>query len=90
IHRIDRVVVKHTYLEQNKVADALAKEAAKEVFLNKSRILSVPPMFVNDIFWADILGTELVRTFVGCNIDTIVHNITAVGVLQYPSNDSVV
>ncbi|OIT07030.1 hypothetical protein A4A49_62861, partial [Nicotiana attenuata] len=88
IHRMDRVIVKHIYREQNRVADALAKEATKEVFLNKSRILSVPPMFVNDIFWADILGTELVRTFMGCNIDTIVHNITTMGVLQYPSNDS--
>ncbi|OIT29899.1 hypothetical protein A4A49_63832, partial [Nicotiana attenuata] len=88
IHRMDMVVVKRTYRKQNRVVDALAKEAAKEVFLNKSRILSVLPMFVNDIFWADILGTELIRTFVGYNIDTIVHNITAMGVLQYPSNDS--
>ncbi|OIT28226.1 hypothetical protein A4A49_55043 [Nicotiana attenuata] len=88
IHRMDSVVVKHLYREQNRVADALAKEAAKEIFLNKSRILSVPPMFVNDIFWADILGTELVRSFVDYNINTIVHNITTMGVLQYPSNVS--
>ncbi|OIS99826.1 hypothetical protein A4A49_62590, partial [Nicotiana attenuata] len=88
IHRMDNVIVKHIYREQNKVADALAKEAAKEIFLNKSRMLSVPPMFVKDIFWADILGIELVRSFVGCNINTTMHNITTIGVLQYPSNDS--
>ncbi|OIS97736.1 hypothetical protein A4A49_62525, partial [Nicotiana attenuata] len=80
--RMDRVVVKHIYREQNMVADALAKEAAKKVFLNKSRILSVPPMFVNDIFWADTLGTESVRTFEGCNMDSILHNISTVKVLQ--------
>ncbi|OIT22083.1 hypothetical protein A4A49_65484, partial [Nicotiana attenuata] len=81
IHRMDSVVVKHIYREQNRVADTLAKEATKEMFLNKFRILSVPLMFVNDIFWADILGTELVRSFVGCNINKILHNITTMGVL---------
>ncbi|XP_070008531.1 uncharacterized protein [Nicotiana sylvestris] len=86
ILRMDNVVVRHIYREQNRVADALSKEAAKEIFLNKSKILPVPPMFVNDVFWADILGIELVRSFVGCNINTIVHNITTIGVLQYPNN----
>ncbi|OIS98852.1 hypothetical protein A4A49_60864, partial [Nicotiana attenuata] len=86
IQRMDSVVVKYINREQNRVADALAKEAAKEAFLNKSRMLSVPPLFA--MFWADILGTELVRSFVGCNIDSIEHNITTMGVLQYPSNVS--
>ncbi|OIS98092.1 hypothetical protein A4A49_62485, partial [Nicotiana attenuata] len=84
IHRMDRVVVKHTYREQNRVADVLAKEATKPTFLNRSSILSVPPMFVNDVFWADILGIDIVRIFVGCNMDTILQNIATLGVLQYP------
>ncbi|OIT00617.1 hypothetical protein A4A49_59853, partial [Nicotiana attenuata] len=86
IQRMDNVVVRHIYREQNRVADALAKEATKEIFLNKSMTLSVPPMFVNDVFWADILGTEIVRSFVNCNLNTIVHNITTMGFLRYPSN----
>ncbi|XP_019235623.1 PREDICTED: uncharacterized protein LOC109215953 [Nicotiana attenuata] len=66
ICRMDRAVVKHTYREQNRVTDALAKEATKTTFLNRSSILAVPSMFANDAFWADILGTDFVRIFVGC------------------------
>ncbi|OIT39427.1 hypothetical protein A4A49_58028, partial [Nicotiana attenuata] len=86
IQRMGRVVVRHIYREQNRVADALAKEAAKEMFLNKTMTLSVPPMFVNDVFWADILGTELVRSFMGCNLNTIMLNIATMRSLRYPSN----
>ncbi|OIT35939.1 hypothetical protein A4A49_59493, partial [Nicotiana attenuata] len=86
IQRMGSVLVRHTYREQNRVADALAKEATKEIFLNKSMTLSVPPMFVNDVFWANILGTELVRSFMGCNLNTIMHNFTTIGSLRYPSN----
>ncbi|OIS98833.1 hypothetical protein A4A49_60915, partial [Nicotiana attenuata] len=75
IRRMDKVVVKHTYREQNRVADALANEATKTVFLNRSSILPVPLMFANDVFWADILGTDIVRIFVGCNMNTILQNI---------------
>nr|XP_016507519.1 PREDICTED: uncharacterized protein LOC107825207 [Nicotiana tabacum] len=81
IQRMGSVVVRHTYREQNRVVDALAKEAAKEMFLNKSMTLSVPPMFVNDVFWAYILGTELVRSFVDCNLNTIMLNLTTMGSL---------
>ncbi|OIT25402.1 hypothetical protein A4A49_56186, partial [Nicotiana attenuata] len=85
--RMDRAVVKHTYREQNRVTDALAKEATKTTFLNRSSILAVPSMFANDAFWADILGTDFVRIFVGCNMEIILQNIASVGVLQYPNND---
>ncbi|XP_070026590.1 uncharacterized protein [Nicotiana sylvestris] len=61
MQRMDRVVVRHTYKEQNRVADAIAKEAAKPTLLGRSSLLAVPPMFVNDLFWADILETEVVR-----------------------------
>nr|XP_009792103.1 PREDICTED: uncharacterized protein LOC104239224 [Nicotiana sylvestris] len=32
IHRMDNMVVRHIYREQNRVADALAEEAAKKIF----------------------------------------------------------
>ncbi|OIT21958.1 hypothetical protein A4A49_55905, partial [Nicotiana attenuata] len=86
IQRMGSVVVRHTYQEQNRTADALANEAAKENFLNKYLSLAVPPVFVNDVFWADILGTELPRSFVGCNISTIMQNFASMGAIRYPSN----
>lgn len=86
IQRMGSMVVRHIYREQNRVADALAKEAAKEMFLNKSLTLSVPPIFANDVFWADILGTELVRSFVDCNLNIIMQNIAIMGSLRYHSN----
>ncbi|OIT40331.1 hypothetical protein A4A49_64226, partial [Nicotiana attenuata] len=86
IQRMGSVVVRHTYREQNRVADALAKEAAKEIFLNKYLPLAVPSVFANDVFCADILGTELPTSFVGCNISTIMHNFASMGAIRYPSN----
>ncbi|OIT31577.1 hypothetical protein A4A49_64257, partial [Nicotiana attenuata] len=86
IQMMGSVVVRHIYREQNRVADALAKEAAKVIFLNKLLTLPVPPMFANDVFWADILGTELPRSFVGCNLNTIMQNTATMGSLRYPSN----
>ncbi|OIT37257.1 hypothetical protein A4A49_64450 [Nicotiana attenuata] len=88
MQRMDRVVVRHTYREQNRVADAMAKEAAKPTFLGRSSLLAVLPMFANNVFWADILGIEVVRNFLACNIKTISQNIALLGELQYPSNDS--
>lgn len=88
IHRMDRVEVKYTYMEKNRVADALAKEATKPVFLNRSSLLPVPSMFANDVLRADILGTDIVRIFVGSNMDTILQNIAMLGVLQYPTSDT--
>ncbi|OIS99919.1 hypothetical protein A4A49_59953, partial [Nicotiana attenuata] len=81
--RMEKVMVRHTYREQNRVADALAKEAANSSFLGRTIILAVPPMFSNDVFWADILGTELVRNFWSCNIDTVEQNMTILRELQY-------
>ncbi|XP_019251145.1 PREDICTED: uncharacterized protein LOC109230067 [Nicotiana attenuata] len=88
MQRMDRVVVRHTYKEHNRVADPMAKEAAKPTFLGRSSLLAVPSMFANDIFWADILGTGVVRNFLACNIETVSQNIALLGELQYPSNDS--
>ncbi|OIT06693.1 hypothetical protein A4A49_61306, partial [Nicotiana attenuata] len=86
IQRMGSVVVRHTFMEQNRVADQLAKEAAKEIFLCKSVSLAVPPVFATDIFWADIPGTELPRSFLGCNLSTIMQNYASLGALKYPSN----
>ncbi|XP_019252804.1 PREDICTED: uncharacterized protein LOC109231610 [Nicotiana attenuata] len=84
IQRMGRVVVRHAFREQNRVADALAKEAVKKTFWNRSVVLAVPPVFVNDIVWVDTLGTELPRLFLGCNIvDTILHNIAELGTQRY-------
>ncbi|XP_070039961.1 uncharacterized protein [Nicotiana tomentosiformis] len=88
MQRMDKVVVRHTYREQNRVADVLAKEAAKPSFLGRFSLLVVPPMFANDIFCAVILGTEVVRKFLACNIDTVYQNIAVMGELQYPGTDS--
>ncbi|OIS96631.1 hypothetical protein A4A49_60609 [Nicotiana attenuata] len=86
MQRMDRVVVRHTYREQNRVANAMAKEAVVPSFFGRSSLLAVPPMFANDVFW--ILGTEVVREFLACNIETVSQNIAMLGELQYPSNDS--
>ncbi|OIT02669.1 hypothetical protein A4A49_56657, partial [Nicotiana attenuata] len=86
IQRMGRVEVKRTYKEQDRVADVLAKKAAEEFFLCKSLILAVPPVFANDVFWANILGTELPRLFFGCNLSTIMQNYASMGALKYPSN----
>ncbi|OIT01684.1 hypothetical protein A4A49_56838, partial [Nicotiana attenuata] len=88
IQRMGRVVVRHAFREQNRVVDALAKEVVKKIFSNRSVVLAVPPVFVNDIVWADTLGTELPRLFLGCNIDTILHNIAELGTQRYSSSSS--
>ncbi|OIT29012.1 hypothetical protein A4A49_56038, partial [Nicotiana attenuata] len=77
-----------TYMEQNRVADALAKEAANSSFLGRTTIQAVPPMFANNVFWADILGTEVIRNFWACNIDIIEQNIVVLEELQYLNIDS--
>ncbi|OIS96887.1 hypothetical protein A4A49_60645, partial [Nicotiana attenuata] len=81
MQRMDKVMVRHTYREQNRVADVLAKEAAKS-----NIILEVPPTFANDVFWADILGSEVV--FLACNIDTVEQNMAVLRELQYLGIDS--
>lgn len=66
------------------MADALAKEKAKTIFLGRTTILQVSPMFANELFWADILGTEVTKHILACNIDTLEKNMFALGGLQYP------
>ncbi|KAG5623566.1 hypothetical protein H5410_008784, partial [Solanum commersonii] len=51
----------HTYREQNKVADLLAKEGANRRLFERTRILQVPPMFANESVWTVILGTTYSR-----------------------------
>ncbi|OIT27270.1 hypothetical protein A4A49_57156, partial [Nicotiana attenuata] len=79
IQRMDSVVVRHSYMEQNRVTDALATEAAKSKFLGRTTMLAVSPMFANDVFWTDILGTEVTRHFLACNIDILEQNMSVLG-----------
>ncbi|OIT03043.1 hypothetical protein A4A49_57579, partial [Nicotiana attenuata] len=88
MQRMDKVTVRHTYREHNKVADVLAKEATKSCFLGRTSILAVPLMFANDIFWADILETKVVRKFLACNINTVEQSIAVLGELQYSGIDN--
>ncbi|OIT02864.1 hypothetical protein A4A49_56804, partial [Nicotiana attenuata] len=88
MQRMDNLMVRHNYREQNRVADALIKEAANSSFLGKTTILAVPSMSANDVFWADILGTEVVRNFWAYNIDTIEQSMVVLGELQYPNLDN--
>ncbi|OIT37449.1 hypothetical protein A4A49_57916, partial [Nicotiana attenuata] len=83
MQRMDKVIVRYIYREQNRVADALAKEATNSSFLGRTTMLAVTPMFANDVFWEDILGTEVVRNFWACNIDIIEQNMVVLGELQY-------
>ncbi|KAK6803725.1 hypothetical protein RDI58_001509 [Solanum bulbocastanum] len=66
----------HTYREQNKVVDLLAKEGAKKQLFERTRTLQVPPMFVNEAVWADILGTTYLREVLTQNSNLIATNAT--------------
>lgn len=50
IQRMVRVAMRHGYMKQNRVADALAKEGGKIFFFGRTTMLAVPPMFVNKLF----------------------------------------
>lgn len=72
--------ISHSLRELNRVSDLLAKEGAKKRLFNNTRILEVPPVFVNDALWTDILGTTFVRKTLVCNLilfQTIMSNWTA-------------
>ncbi|WMV59385.1 hypothetical protein MTR67_052770 [Solanum verrucosum] len=51
----------HVFREQNKVAEALAKEGTKKAIFYEPTILIVPPVFVQNEIEADTLGTSYVR-----------------------------
>lgn len=51
----------HVYREQNKVADALAKEGMKKQVFENVEILIVPPVFVQKMMEADTLGAIYIR-----------------------------
>ncbi|XP_070045278.1 uncharacterized protein [Nicotiana tomentosiformis] len=75
------VVVKHNYMKTNKVANLMAKEAANKDFFGRTTTMIVPPVFANEVFWADILGTVFPRKILDCNINTLDHRS---GVNSYP------
>ncbi|OIT07504.1 hypothetical protein A4A49_63319, partial [Nicotiana attenuata] len=86
IQRMARVVVKHNYSEQYRVADALAKQGAKTNFLGRTTMLPAPPVFANELFWTDIVGIEVTRNILACNIDNLEQSLSDIGGLQYPPN----
>lgn len=53
--------MQHCFLEQNQVADAMAKEGAKMLFLGNTTVFEVPSMFARGAAWVDILGTTFAR-----------------------------
>lgn len=63
-------MIKHNYKERNRVADLLAKGAKKEVF-GRLAMLLVPPVFVNETFWTDILGTIFPKHVLKCNSNSL-------------------
>ncbi|PHU23780.1 hypothetical protein BC332_08887 [Capsicum chinense] len=56
----------HCYCEQNKVADILAKEAAKKQVFETIKVFTVPPVFALALVWADMQGTQSIRTINSC------------------------
>lgn len=56
----------HCYREQNKIADILAKEATKKQVFWTIKVFAVPPVFALALVWADMLGTQSIRTINSC------------------------
>lgn len=59
--KVGRQAVVHCFRDQNSIADALAKEAAKKEFFGSTRIFAVPPMYVMKAIWKNILGSTYAR-----------------------------
>lgn len=62
--------VHHSYQEENKVADILAKEGVKLKKTNSILILSVPPLFAVKYLESDKAGTLFVRRLSPTSINT--------------------
>lgn len=67
--------MKHSSRETNKVADLMANEGAKKYFFGRTTIVTVPPVFANKAFWADILGIIFSRKILDCNINSVEQNL---------------
>ncbi|XP_059315446.1 uncharacterized protein LOC132066074 [Lycium ferocissimum] len=69
MRKLAHPVLKHSYREQNKVADLSAEEGGKQHLFEGMEILAVPPMFVRKVFWADRVETVYDRNvnFLCCN-----------------------
>lgn len=61
--KLGKPTIKHTY----KAANALAKEGAKKKVFGRPAMLIVPPVYIIDVFWTDILGTTNQRLILTCN-----------------------
>ncbi|KAH0658744.1 hypothetical protein KY289_027492 [Solanum tuberosum] len=59
--KLEVTKLSHVFREQNRVADALAKEGTKVEVFDEPTILIVPPLFVQKEVEADTLGTMYIR-----------------------------
>ncbi|KAM3324321.1 hypothetical protein P3S67_005472 [Capsicum chacoense] len=76
------LLLKHTWWEQNRVADCLVKEGMRGSNIASTRFFAVPPLHAIEAFEADSLGTTFVRKFQTCNANshgktTTLMNITS-------------
>lgn len=60
ISRMEKVVLKHVFREQNQVAHMLAKERAKQGNYGNIKFFVTPPVFVDKLFKSDYLRTYYV------------------------------
>lgn len=63
--------LEHNFREQNQVADLLAKEGTTNIIFGRTEVLAVPPIFINNDLWADILETIFVSNIRGCNPNVV-------------------
>ncbi|KAG5615980.1 hypothetical protein H5410_015804 [Solanum commersonii] len=77
-----RATLTHVFQEQNKVADALVKERARQVVTGNPTLFEVSPVYAITSLEADTLGTFFVRTITS-------HNGTTNGYTQhfFPSGE---
>lgn len=61
LRRIGNPIVARCFREQNGVVDALAKMGVGSSVQMETGLFVVPPMYAQQLLWADIIGTYFVR-----------------------------
>lgn len=59
--------IRHTFREENRLADRLAKEGTQTLFVDEAIFVEVPPMYAIELLETDIRGTTFVRKVNYCN-----------------------
>lgn len=60
IKKLTKPIIKHMYREENRVAEELAKEGARQSLLEETTLLEVPPVYAIEAVQTDTLGTTFV------------------------------